>query len=131
MVEYSQNLNETYAALASDVRRGIVDLLLRGNARVTDVAAPFTISLAAVSKHIAVLERAGLVRRRIVGRTHWLALEPQPLVDAERWIERTRAFWDGRLDALGDRHEGGVVLGETYRFALLLVGARELSGRTA
>lgn len=102
MVEYAANLNETYGALASDIRRAIVDRLLRGNARVTDVAAPFAISLAAVSKHIAILERAGLVRRRIVGRTHWLALEPQPLVDAERWIERTRAFWDRRLDALDE-----------------------------
>lgn len=99
MVEYPQ-LNEIYAALASDVRRSIVDRLVRGEARVTELASPFDISLAAVSKHIGVLERAGLVRRRVEGRTHWLALEPRPLIEAEAWIERTRAFWSGRLDAL-------------------------------
>jgi DNA-binding transcriptional ArsR family regulator len=102
MVEYSANLSETYAALANDVRRAIVDRLVRGEARVTEVAAPFDISLAAVSKHIVVLERAGLVRRRVEGRTHWLALEPQPLIEAEAWIEHTRAFWSGRLDALDE-----------------------------
>jgi len=96
MVEYPAPLSEVYAALASDVRRRIVDRLVRGEARVTDLASPFDISLAAVSKHIGVLERAGLVRRRVEGRTHWLALEPRPLVEAER----TRAFWNGRLDAL-------------------------------
>jgi DNA-binding transcriptional ArsR family regulator len=100
MVEYQQVLTDTYAALASDVRRSIVGRLVDGEARVTDLAAPFDISLAAVSKHIAVLERAGLVRRRIEGRTHWLALEPQPLVEAEAWIEQVRSFWSGRLDAL-------------------------------
>lgn len=99
MVEY-RALTETYAALANDVRRSIVGRLVGGEARVTDLAAPFDISLAAVSRHIAVLERAGLVRRRVDGRTHWLALEPQPLIEAEAWIEQVRAFWSGRLDAL-------------------------------
>jgi DNA-binding transcriptional ArsR family regulator len=101
MVEYHPSaLDDTYAALASDVRRAILARLLAGEARVTDVAEPFPISLAAVSKHIGVLERAGLVRRRIDGRTHWLEIDPGPLADAEAWIERTRAFWNGRLDAL-------------------------------
>lgn len=101
MVEYlGSRLDDAYGALASDVRRGIVALLVAGEARVTDVAKPFPISLAAVSRHIAVLERAGLVRRRVEGRTHWLALDPRPLADAEAWIERTRAFWNARLDAL-------------------------------
>ena len=100
MVEYPVSLSDVYAALGNDVRRAIVDHLARGEVRVTDVAAPFDISLAAVSRHILVLERAGLVRRRIDGRTHWLALEPRPLVDAEAWIEATRSFWTGRLDAL-------------------------------
>jgi DNA-binding transcriptional ArsR family regulator len=100
MVEYPPNLSDVYAALGSDVRRAIVDRLARGEARVTDVAAPFGISLAAVSKHVLVLERAGLIKRRVEGRTHWLALAPAALVDAETWIERTRSFWSGRLDAL-------------------------------
>jgi DNA-binding transcriptional ArsR family regulator len=99
MVEY-RDLSTTYGALASDVRRSIVDRLTDGEARVSDLAAPFEISLAAISKHIAVLERAGLVRRRVDGRTHWLALEPRPLLQAEAWIARTAAFWTGRLDAL-------------------------------
>jgi DNA-binding transcriptional ArsR family regulator len=101
MVEYRpRGLDDTYGALSSDVRRAILARLVDGEARVTDVAAPFDISLAAVSKHIGVLERAGLVRRRVDGRTHWLALDPEPLADAEAWIEWTRAFWDGRLHAL-------------------------------
>ena len=100
MVEFSTDLSDTYAALSSDVRRAIIGRLVGGEARVTDVAAPFGISLAAVSRHILVLERAGLVRRRIDGRTHWLALDPRPLSDAEAWIGQTRAFWTGRLDAL-------------------------------
>jgi DNA-binding transcriptional ArsR family regulator len=102
MVEYRADLSDVYAALGSDVRRSILDRLARGEARITDVAAPFGISFAAVSKHVAVLERAGLLRRRVEGRTHWLALEAAPLLDAEAWIERTRSFWNGRLDALED-----------------------------
>jgi DNA-binding transcriptional ArsR family regulator len=101
MVEHSE-LSDTYAALASDVRRRIVASLLEGEARVTDVAGQFEISLAAVSKHIGVLERAGLVRRRVEGRSHWLTADPAPLADAERWIARSRAFWEGRLDALDE-----------------------------
>lgn len=100
MVEYPRTLDATYAALANDTRRAIVGRLGAGAARVTDLAEPFDMSLAAVSKHILVLERAGLVRRRVEGRTHWLSLDPRPLAEAEAWIERTRAFWDERLDAL-------------------------------
>jgi DNA-binding transcriptional ArsR family regulator len=102
MVEHQPALDEVYAALGSDVRRAIVHRLAGGEMRVTDVAAPFAISLAAVSKHITVLERAGLVQRRVEGRTHWLALDPAPLDAAEAWIEQTRAFWADRLDALNE-----------------------------
>jgi DNA-binding transcriptional ArsR family regulator len=102
MVEYRTDLSDVYAALGSDVRLALVDRLARGEARVTDVSAPFGISLAAVSKHVLVLERAGLVRRRVEGRTHWLALEPLALSDAEAWIARTRVFWSGRLEALDE-----------------------------
>jgi DNA-binding transcriptional ArsR family regulator len=101
MVEYPRRLDDTYSALSSDVRRAIVARLADGEARVTDVARPFPISLAAVSKHIGVLERAGLVSRRVDGRTHWLALEPGPLAAAGEWIGRTTAFWEERLDTLG------------------------------
>jgi DNA-binding transcriptional ArsR family regulator len=95
--------------LANDTRRAIVGRLLEGEARVTEVAAPFDISLAAVSKHVVVLERAGLVRRRVEGRTHWLSLEPLPLIEAEAWIERSRSFWRGRLDALDEVLRGATL----------------------
>lgn len=102
MVEHRTDLSDIYAALGSDVRRSIVGALAQGEARVTDIAAPFGISLAAVSKHVIVLERAGLIRRRVDGRTHWLSLEPSALVEAEAWIGRARSFWVGRLDALDE-----------------------------
>jgi DNA-binding transcriptional ArsR family regulator len=102
MVEYRGSLSDVFGALANDTRRAIVGRLAQGEARVTDVAEPFQVSLAAISKHVVVLERAGLVRRRVEGRTHWLALEPRPLIEAEAWIERSRSFWNGRLDALDE-----------------------------
>ena len=74
--------------------------LAGGEARVTDLAAPFPISLNSVSKHIRMLERARLVRRRVVGREHLLSLNRRPLDEAAAWIERTRAFWTAKLDAL-------------------------------
>lgn len=93
-------LDRTLHALADPTRRAIVQRLARGEARVTDVASPFTMSLNAVSKHIRVLERARLVRRRRVGREHLLSFDPRPLDEAAVWIERQRTFWNARLDAL-------------------------------
>jgi len=100
MVECRSSLDDTYAALADPTRRAILARLRGRPARVTELAAPFDISLAAVSKHIRVLEEAGLVRRRIRGRDHLLALDPGPLRRASEWIEPFRAFWSLRLDAL-------------------------------
>ena len=71
-----------------------------GEARVTELARPFAMSLNSVSKHIRLLERADLVRRRRAGREHLLSFNPQPLDEAANWIETQRAFWTGRLDAL-------------------------------
>jgi DNA-binding transcriptional ArsR family regulator len=71
-----------------------------GETRVTELAEPFDISLAAASKHIAHLERAGLVTRRVSGRDHWIGLAPEPLRDAEHWLALYRPFWERRLDAL-------------------------------
>src|SRR5262245_20728681 len=99
MVEY-RRLDATYGAIASPVRRRILAELQAGERRVTELAAPFDLSLAAVSKHIRQLERAGLVRRRIAGRDHWLRIDPRPLLPAEAWIANVRRFWEGRLDAL-------------------------------
>lgn len=100
MVEYQPTLDATYGALSSAVRRSIVQRLAAGEHRVTDVARPFEVSLAAVSKHIRVLEEAGLVRRRVQGRTHWLSLDPDRLAAATDWLATTRTFWESRLDAL-------------------------------
>lgn len=87
-------------ALADPTRRAILRRLLGGEARVTELAEPFPISLNSVSKHIRVLERARLVRRRRLGREHWLSFSPGPLEEAAAWIENHRAFWAARLDAL-------------------------------
>jgi len=93
-------LDATLVAIADPTRRAILRRLARGEARVTTIAAPFAISLNAVSKHIRMLERARLVRRRRAGRDHLLSFNPEPLDEAARWIARQRAFWTARLDAL-------------------------------
>jgi DNA-binding transcriptional ArsR family regulator len=94
------SLDDTLLALADPTRRAILQRLARGEARVTELAEPFDISLNAVSKHIRMLERAQLVRRRRAGREHLLSFDPAPLDDAARWIEAQRAFWTARLAAL-------------------------------
>jgi DNA-binding transcriptional ArsR family regulator len=96
----AMNLDDTLVALADDTRRSILKRLASGEARVTEVAAPFEISLNSVSKHIRLLERAGLVRRRIAGRDHFLALDPKPFDELSQWMLRTREFWNTRLDVL-------------------------------
>ena len=83
-------LDETLSALADPTRRAILSRLAQGEARVTDVARPFAISLNSVSKHIRMLERARLVRRRVEGREHFLALDPAPLDEASAWIDEQR-----------------------------------------
>lgn len=101
MVERSRSpLDLTYAALADPTRRAILNRLRLGRARVTEIARPLPVSLAAVSKHIAVLENAGLVRREIHGRDHYLFVEPARLTEAEQWISEYTAFWEHRADAL-------------------------------
>ena len=94
------DLDDTFVALADDTRRSILKRLASGDARVTEVAAPFDISLNSVSKHIRLLERAGLVRRRVSGRDHFLALEPGPFDQLTEWMLKTREFWNTRLDVL-------------------------------
>lgn len=101
MVEHrAANLDRTYGALAHTVRRQLLDHLRDGPAKVTDLAAPFDLSLAAVSKHIGVLEEAGLVSRTPLGRARIVGLEPRPLATAREWIDTYRTFWEERLDAL-------------------------------
>lgn len=93
-------LDETFAALADPTRRAILARLADGEARVTEVARPFPISLNSVSKHIRVLERAGLVRRRRQGRDHLLTLDPAPLDEAADYMAAQRRLWAWRLDQL-------------------------------
>jgi len=101
MGEYkSGQLDGVFNALCDPTRRAILARLTDTDARVTDIAAEFPISLNSISKHIRMLERAGLVRREISGREHVLSLNAAPLSEAAQWIERYRRFWEGRLAAL-------------------------------
>jgi DNA-binding transcriptional ArsR family regulator len=93
-------LSETLLAISDPTRRAILDRLTRGPARVTDVAEPFAMSLAAVSKHVKVLETAGLVRRTRAGREHTLELEAAPLREVMSWAAGYEAYWTERLDRL-------------------------------
>ncbi|HLG94424.1 MAG TPA: metalloregulator ArsR/SmtB family transcription factor [candidate division Zixibacteria bacterium] len=93
-------IDKTLLALADPTRRAILKRLSTGEARVTELARPFDISLNAVSKHIRMLERARLVKRRVDGREHFLIFNPKPLDEAVRWLETQHAFWTARLDAL-------------------------------
>jgi len=102
MVKYP-SLDATFHALSDPIRRRILARLEMGEASVTEVAAPFRVSLPAVSKHIRVLEKAGLLARRRHGRVHSLRLVARPLREAAQWIEHYRRFWEARFDAL-DRY---------------------------
>jgi DNA-binding transcriptional ArsR family regulator len=100
MIATQARLDHALAALADPTRRAILERLASGEARVTALAAPFAISLNSVSKHIRVLERARLVRRRRAGREHLLSLDPRPLDALAGWIDAQRALWAARLAAL-------------------------------
>jgi DNA-binding transcriptional ArsR family regulator len=93
-------LDDVYRAIADPTRRAILAALADGDVNVGGLADRFPISFNAVSKHVKVLERAGLVHRKVRGREHWLRIRAAPLRDATRWLEHYRAFWDTRLDAL-------------------------------
>lgn len=101
MGEYrSSRLDGVFSALSDPTRRAILARLSGCEARVTEIAADFPISLNSVSKHIRMLERAGLVTRSIVGREHLLKADPKPLAEAQAWIEKYRSFWEDNLAAL-------------------------------
>src|SRR6201987_835524 len=89
-----------FAALADPTRRSIIERLSRGEARVTEVAEPFRMSLNAVSKHIRVLEASGVVERHRKGRDHILSINTRSLDEVDGWIERTRGYWERRVEAL-------------------------------
>jgi DNA-binding transcriptional ArsR family regulator len=97
-----ERLNDTFAALADPTRRAILARLASGEATVTELAKPFAISLPAISKHLKVLERAGLIVRSRAGQWRPCRLEPAPLEDAAEWLEDYRQFWEGSFDRLAD-----------------------------
>jgi DNA-binding transcriptional ArsR family regulator len=102
MVEHVQaaELDRVFSALADPTRRAILQSLTLRPATINEIAKPFPVSLNAVSKHVMVLERAGLLRRQIKGREHHCRIEPRPLREANAWLEHYRLFWEQRLDAL-------------------------------
>ncbi|EON90892.1 ArsR family transcriptional regulator [Marinobacter lipolyticus SM19] len=101
MVELNeQQLNSIFHALGDTTRRRILHELSDGERSVSELAAPFEMSLAAASKHIKVLENAGLIRREVRGRTHVCYLEPGPLASAHEWLNFYQGFWNDRLDVL-------------------------------
>jgi DNA-binding transcriptional ArsR family regulator len=101
MVKYSTaSLDIVFRALADPTRRSILEVLAKAECRVTELAKPFAISLPGISKHLRVLENAGLIRRAREGREHRLSLEAARMREAADWIEQYRHFWDGQFDAL-------------------------------
>lgn len=93
-------LDAAFQALSDPTRRAMLRALTLGERTVTELAAPFAMSLAAASKHVKALENAGLVRRTVQGRTHVCRLDPAPLAEAHAWLEHYHRFWDRKLDAL-------------------------------
>jgi len=102
MVEYSRSsdLDRVFSALADPTRRAILRALTRRPATINEIAKPFPVSLNAISKHVMVLESAGLLRREIRGREHRCWIEHRPLREADRWLDYYRQFWEQRMDAL-------------------------------
>src|SRR4051794_12332971 len=96
----TRNLDATLHALADPTRRAILRRLAQSEARVTELAAPFQISLNSVSKHIRILERARLVERRTAGREHFLRFRAEPLYSVQEWISTQQEFWRASLEAL-------------------------------
>ena len=100
MVTNGNQLDLTFGALADSIRRAILARLADGDTTVGELAEPFDVSRPAISRHLRVLERAGLVRRTRDGRLSRCGLDAQPMRDAARWVERYRKFWEGQLDSL-------------------------------
>jgi DNA-binding transcriptional ArsR family regulator len=100
MVEYDSRTDTVFRALADPTRRAIVERLAQGESTVGELAAPFAMSLAGASKHLGVLEEAGLVVRKKQGRERICSLRPDGLFALRDWVERYSRFWEARLDAL-------------------------------
>lgn len=101
MVKYKESaLDDIFSALSDGTRRGIVHRLSSGPARVTELAEPFSMSLPAISKHLKVLERAGLISREKKGREYHLELEPAPMQKAMEFFQFYQSFWQDNFDGL-------------------------------
>jgi len=98
MVE--ERLDTTFRALADPTRRGMLASLALGDKSIGELAEPFEMSFAGASKHVKVLEEAGLIARRKIGRIHLISIEAKPLEEAERWLRQWERFWNVRLDRL-------------------------------
>lgn len=107
MVTFSPQLDATFRALSDPTRRAILERLSEGEATVGELAAPFDVSRPAISKHLRVLERAGLVDRTRDGRTSRCALDARPMREAADWVATYREFWEAELDALASYFESG------------------------
>ena len=100
VVKYGQDLDAIFGALADPTRRSIAERLSKGEASVSELAEPFDVTLPAIVKHLAVLERAGIVENWKEGRTRYCRLVPGPLDRASDWIEHYTSFWRDRFDGL-------------------------------
>jgi len=99
-VAESQILDGIFLALGHPVRRQILLGLTQGATTVTDIAKPFNLSLNAVSKHLKVLEKAGLIQREVLGREHYCRINTEPIMEVSNWLVYYQAFWTDRLDAM-------------------------------
>src|SRR5687768_2529734 len=100
MVERSERLDLVFRALSDHTRRAMLQRLARSEHTVGELAAPFRMSLAAASKHIQTLERAGLVKRTVRGRIHYVRIDPRPLAGADGWLRAYEKLWDTRIERL-------------------------------
>ena len=105
MVE--ERLDITFSALADPTRRGMLASLALGEKSIGELAEPFAMTFAGASKHVKVLEDAGLIARRKIGRTHLISIDAKPLEEAERWMRQWEKFWNVRLDRLQALVESG------------------------
>jgi DNA-binding transcriptional ArsR family regulator len=101
MVYYrDEQIDDAFFALSHPVRRAVLDRLSEGEGSVAEISKPFELSPAQMTKHLAILERGGLLTRNKQGRTHYLQLQPDMLEEVMSWVQRYQKFWDKRLDAL-------------------------------
>jgi DNA-binding transcriptional ArsR family regulator len=102
MVNYSGTLDDTFSALSNPIRRGILTRLAGGWSTVKQLAEPYQVSAPAISRHLRVLEKAGLIERHIRGREHYIKLIPRPLDEAAEWLNFYSEFWTGQFESLAE-----------------------------